>query len=271
MAEEKRTHEIALKRVVHEIAGAESLPVQRDIVYATVGGERLMMDLYFPAETTRSEPTPAVVFVIGYPDQGVRRVVGCAAKAMASYVSWAQLVAASGLIAVTYTNQDPARDVRHVIRYLQDHSDGLGIDSGRLALWACSGSGPTALSVLMDPDARIRCAAFCYAYLFDANGETAVADAARRFGFANPCVGRSLDEMPPDVPLLIVRAGQDEMPGLNASSDRVVAGALERNLAITVTNHRTGPHTFDLFDDSKEASRTVEYVLAFLRQQLRPD
>jgi hypothetical protein len=265
MAEEKRKHEIALKRVVYEIAGAENVPVRRDIAYATVDGERLTMDLYFPAETTRSEPTAAVVFVVGYPDKGVRRVVGCAAKEMASYVSWAQLVAASGLVAVTYTNQDPARDARHVMRYLRDHSDALGIDRGQLALWACSGNGPTALSLLMDPDARIRRAAFCYAYLLDADGETAVADAARRFGFANPCAGRSVEEVPSDVPLLIVRAGNDEMPGLNASSDRVIARALERNLPITVTNHRTGPHAFDLFDDSEEAKNAIEHVLAFLR------
>lgn len=265
MAQESRRHEITLRTVVYQIPGADALQVDRDVTYAHVGGEDLTLDIYHPDETARAGRTPAVVFVTGYPDSGMRKVVGCIAKEMASYVSWARLAAASGIVGVTYTNQDPARDVRNVIRYLRDHSNTLGIAVERIALWACSGNGPTAFALLMDSEAPIRRAVFCYAYLLDTNDEVVVANAARKLGFANPCAGRSIHDVNSDTALLIVRAGQDQMPGLNASSDRFVARALDRNLPLTLINHHMGPHAFDLFDESEAARHTIENVLTFLR------
>lgn len=257
-------HEIALKRVVYEIPGAAALAVRRDIVYATKNDERLTMDLYYPAGAGRS--TPGVVFVVGYPDAGIQRHVGCAAKEMASYVSWAQLVAASGLVGVTYTNHDPA-DVHALVRALRDRATELKIAGDRIALWACSGSAATAASVLMNAASGIRCAVFCYPYLLDVDSDTFVADAARTFKFSTPCAGRSIEDIPADAPMLIVRAGLDEMPGLNASLDRFVAKALERNRPITVVNHHAGVHAFDLYDASEPAVQAIQHVLTFLRQR----
>jgi acetyl esterase/lipase len=223
------------------------------------------MDLYFPRLDAQGDHSPAVVFVIGYRDSGVQKVVGCDAKDMASYVSWARLAAASGLVGVTYTNDDPTTAIHSVVRYLREHADALGIDAGRIALWACSGNGPVALSVLMEQGAGIDAAVFCYAYLLDADDRTLVADAASTFGFANPCAGRSIEDVA-NVPLLIVRAGRDEMPGLNVSGDRFIAAALDRNLPLTVINHHTGPHAFDLFDDSDRSKHVIKGVLTFLRR-----
>jgi hypothetical protein len=58
------------------------------------------------------------------------------------------------------------------------------------------------------------------------------------------------------------------MPGLNASIDAFVAEALEANLAITVVNHATGAHAFDLTDDSAMSRTVIEDVLSFLRASL---
>jgi dienelactone hydrolase len=265
MADATRRHEIALRRVTYEIPGANTLPVRKDIVYATNSDGSLTMDLYYPAGSAGPGGTPAVVFVIGYPDAGIQRHVGCAAKEMASYVSWAQLVAASGLVGVTCTNHDPA-DIHALIRSLRNRASELGIDGCRIALWSCSGNGPTALAVLMTREPGIRCAAFCYPYLLDVDSGTLVADAARTFKFSTPCAGRPIEDLPADVPLLIVRAGLDEMPGLNAALDRFVAKALERNRPITVVNHHTGVHAFDLYDTSEPARYAIQHVLTFLRQ-----
>jgi len=267
VADETRKHEIALKRVTYEIPGADALPVRKDIVYATKGDAPLTMDLYYPAETACSRVTPAVVFVIGYPDAGIQRHVGCAAKEMASYVSWARLVAASGLVGVTYTNHE-ASDVHGLIRALRDRATELAIDGDRIALWSCSGNAPTALSVLMDAEPWIRCAAFCYPYLLDLDGDGFVAEAARMFKFGTPCAGRSIDGISADAPLLIVRAGLDEMPGLNASVDRFVASMIGRNRPITVVNHHTGVHAFDLYDPTRPARLAIEQVLTFLAQRI---
>jgi len=80
-------------------------------------------------------------------------------------------------------------------------------------VWACSGNVPTALSVLMqDAPDHLKCAVLCYGYMFDSDGSTAVADAARRWGFVNPCAGKSADDLRRDIPLFIARAGQDQVP-----------------------------------------------------------
>jgi hypothetical protein len=90
------------------------------------------------------------------------------------------------------------------------------------------------------------------------------------FHFAHPAAGRSVADLPADVPLFVARAGQDENPGLNDTLDRFVADALSRNLPVTVTNHPAGPHAFDLLDDGPVTRRIIGEVLAFLRDNLLP-
>jgi hypothetical protein len=56
----------------------------------------------------------------------------------------------------------------------------------------------------------------------------AVASAASQFGFLNPCAtdADALDKLPQHLPLLIVRAGRDQMPHLNESADSFVQQSL---------------------------------------------
>ena len=124
--------------------------------------------IYSPCGAQSHDLTPAVLFVAGYLDEGTRRVVGCNAKDMASYISWAQLMAASGLVAITYTNRRPVgRRARSASVRAGAHR--LGIDSERVGVWACSGN-VTALSVLMELQTRVRCAVLLYGYLLDVDG-----------------------------------------------------------------------------------------------------
>ena len=268
MSHDDRRLEIATKRVVLEIPGTDAVVVRRDIPYALIDGERLTMDVYCPAGRQRRELMPAVLFVTGYPDEGMRKVVGCNAKDMASYVSWAQLMAISGLVAITYTAKRPATDVHEVLRHVRAHAE-LGIDGERVGVWACSGNAPTALSVLMTPDARVKCAALCYGYLLDVDGSTSVAEAATVFRFVNPCAGRALEDLPVDVPLFVARAGRDEMPHLNDTMDRFLARALAINLPVTLVNHSTGPHAFDIVDDSDASRAVIQQIVAFMLCHLK--
>jgi acetyl esterase/lipase len=191
---------------------------------------------------------------------------------MESFVGWARLVAASGMVAVLYgTGGDPSADCQAVLAHLRAHAESLGIDARRIGIWACSGHAPTALAPLMTGAVQPTCAVLCYPYLLDEDGESGVADAARTFHFATPCAGRRVDDVAAGVPLLIVRAGADAMPALNAGVDRFAARALARNLPIAVVNHAAGPHAFDLLDDSDASRAVIRIVLAFLRAQLRPD
>jgi acetyl esterase/lipase len=210
-----------------------------------------------------------VIFVTGFSDVEAQKMLGCLLKEMGSYVSWGQLAAASGLVAVTYTNREPATDVRAVLQHVRQNAKSLDIDENRIGLWACSGNVPTALSVLMQhAQDHPTCAVLCYGYMLDSDGSTAVADAAKRWRFVNPCAGKTVDDLQRDIPLFIARAGQDQMPGLNETLDRFVVNAVACNLPITFVNHSVAPHAFDLFHDSETSREIIGRILVFLQSHL---
>ncbi len=248
--------------LVHTIDGAADIVVERDHVYTTDRGP-LGFDLYRPPHATG--PSPAVVFVLGLPDPGVVQMLGKPLKDWPSYVGWARMMAAAGSAAIAYTNREPA-DVAALMRHVRDHAGALGLDPARIGVWAASGHVPTALAVIARE--RPTCAALLYGYLLDLDGATAVADAAKQFYFAVPPV--TLDELPRDMPMLIVRAGKDATPGLEATLQRFVAAARARGLSMTLLDHAEAPHAFDLVDDSPKTHAVIEQVLAFLRDQLAP-
>src|SRR5215831_8598742 len=165
MSQETERHEIARKSVVYCIPGSDAVTVQPDVKYHGTDSNALTMDIYFPGESHRRAPIPAMVFVLGYSDVGVQKAVGCKAKEMASSISWARLTAASGMAAITYTNREPIADLDALLEFLRDNASSLGVDAGRICIWAASGNVPLALSLLMEtgkPPEHPQCAVLCY-------------------------------------------------------------------------------------------------------------
>jgi dienelactone hydrolase len=271
-------HEVTLRKLVYTMPGVDAVTVRRDVAYRAIDGGALGMDVYYPpagAGRVLSDPPdavsqrPAVVFATGFSDAGARAMLGCAAKEMESLMGWARLVAASGMVAVTYENREPAADVHAVLRHVRQHGASLGIDGDRVGLWGCSGHGPVTLSALME-DRALKCGALCYPFTLDLDGATGVAAAQAQWRFVNASAGKTVDDLPRDLPLFIARAGQDQFPGLNDAIDLFVAKALARNLPLTVVNHATGPHAFDTADDSETTREIVTQILSFMRRHLLP-
>jgi dienelactone hydrolase len=247
--------DVTRKRVVLRLPGTDAVAVRRDV-------GPLLVDLYRPPAAPAGARLPGLVFVSGYPDPGMVAVLGRKLKDSDAYGDWGRLAAVSGLVGITYSPAEPAADARALLAYLREHE--LGIDAARIGLWACSGNAPTALSLLLgEHGPSLRCAALLYGYALDLDGATGVADAAKTFGFANPCAGATPAQLPPNVPLLIVRAGADALPGLNASLDRTVAHALAANRPLELLNLPDAPHGFDVAVDSEEARDAIRRVLAF--------
>jgi len=215
------------KTVVFRLPGMDDVPVE--------SSDRF--DLYRPAGDDWRRP--AVVFACGFPDPTGR------IRQAPPFTSWARLVAAAGLVGVLYGG-----DLDETIRALAKHP---AIDPERIALVATSGHGPTALAQLAR--GGVSRAALLYAYTTDC------ADAAARFGFAAPPIG----ELPP-LPLHVVRAGADEMPGLNVALDRFIAHALARDLPVTVRNVPGAPHAFGLVAERADVIRGVlEFLSGYTR------
>ena len=268
MNEATPRHPVTLQKVVYSMPGAEAVTVARDIVFRTTADGPLEMDVYYPPASQGMAPAPGVVFVSGFPGVRARARLGCCVKEMESYIGWARLVAASGMVAVTYENRNPAEDLHAVFEYLRREAASLGVDASRLGAWACSGNGPLGLAAAIEEG--VVCAVLLYSYLLDFEEATGVAEASAQWGFVNAAAGRSVYDVPRTVPLFIVRAGRDQFAGVNASIDRFVTSALALNLPITFVNHADAPHAFDVSDDSPATRAVIRSALAFLQSRLAP-
>lgn len=271
--------DMARKRIVYDSPGMREVTVQRDLVYGnSTDGNPLLMDLYRPAAVKGRAALPVVVFVAGYADPGFSELVGCRFKEMGAYVSWGELAAASGMVAVTYTNERPADDLSMLLQHLVKEAESLDIDAGRIGLWACSGNVPTALAELIDDESAaegratasaIACAALCYGYMLDLDDDTAVKDAAETFGFETPMTHMAAADLSISTPLLVVQAGKDQMPGINHTIDRFceVLAATE-NAELTRLNLPDAVHAFDLEQATQASREAISEIVEFLKAHL---
>jgi hypothetical protein len=270
MSAQTSRHEITLKKPVFDLAGTDAVTVRRDVEYRATDAGPLGVDIYSPPTPPDGARLPAVIVVIGNSDAGAKARLGCAFKEWESFIGWARLIAASGMVAIVpATGTEPAADLDALLHRVRADSASWGIDQNRIGLWACSGHGPNALSAVMWGAAtRVKCAVLYYPYTLDAEGSTGVADAAKTWNFATPCAGKSVADLAGHLQLFIARAGLDAMPHLNTTLDRFIADALGRNLAVTVVNYSLGAHAFDLSDDSDMSRETIRQSLAFMRFHL---
>jgi acetyl esterase/lipase len=259
---------MAKQTVVYALPRMAEVAVRRDLAYRVTAAGPLAMDVYYPPDGERA-PTPAVVFVLGISDPAIEAARGFKLKDTGVYRSWAQLAAASGLIAITYTNREPAADARALLGHVRKHAESLGIDANRIGLWACSGNVPVALSLLMEPASHfLKFGVLCYGFMLDLDGSRRVGESAKTLMFEHPNAGKSVDDLPQTLPLFVARAGSDHFPHLNESIDAFMRHALRRNLPVTFVNHPDGPHAFDVYHDSEATREIIRQILAFMRFRL---
>src|SRR5215467_5394572 len=105
----------------------EEGPVRRGMIYKTVDGENLTLDVYYPVGLLPGATRGAVLFDHGgsQPEQ-VEHI-----SQSRPYCSWSQLIAASGLIAVMFKHRtdegyselpEAASDVDDLIAYIRCQS-----------------------------------------------------------------------------------------------------------------------------------------------------
>jgi acetyl esterase/lipase len=282
--EEQEQDDFRLRPVVYAIPAMAEAIVQKDITYKTVDGNELKLDVYYPSDYDGETRLPAVIFVHGDgPTEFLKD-----AKDWAEYTSWGQLVAASGMIAVTFNHRstemltrlyEAASDVDDLIEFVRDDSRMLGVDANRLALWVCSAGGPLGLrSALKDNPAYIRCVVSYFAisdlkvYYEEPEEETEFPgpslpvfsqEVLDEFSGAT-LVSKSTGDV---APMLIVRAGLDD-PRLNASIARLITVAVAKNVNIDFMNHATGHHAFDILDNDKRSREIIRATLEFVRVHL---
>ena len=256
--------------VVYKLPGMNAVRVRQDLVYEKADGVEMRADAYLPAS---GGPFPIVVFLHG----GFPEGLDISPKSSGQYTSWGKLIAASGLAAVTFNHRlriggsgavhlaDAGSDVRSLLKWIHENGAQLSLDPRRIAVFAVSAGGPLLTSALGDPG--LRCLVDYYGFL-DVRGHDWF---ARAIG-ATPGVSWSLTEelehggaLPP---IFVARAGLDRVPQMKDTIDRFVARALATNVELTLANHATGQHAFDLQNDDPRSREIIRATLAFLQAQL---
>ncbi len=264
MSDDAARDQLFRKPVVYRLPDMDAVTVNRDVEFVVPGGRALAMDIYYPPAPSATL-RPAIFIPSAYPDPGFEARLGLRFKDIGWASSCARLAAASGVIAITATNVEPAVDAAATLDHVRQHATALGIDASRLGLWACSGHGPLALWLLMENAATpLRCAVLSYAYTLDPDGQFGIAETGRQFGFVVPVSGKSVADLPEATAIFLARAGQDEFAHLNDAMDHLTQAGLKENRSITLVNHREGRHAFDILEDTDMSREVVKSILAFI-------
>jgi acetyl esterase/lipase len=264
--------EIVMMPVVFRIAGMDRVTIKSNLKYTEVNNPHLLMDVYHPPNLAKNERHPAVLFIHG--GAGAETTP----KDWGIYTSWGRLVAASGLIGVTFTHrlsaektslEDAASDLAAAINYIRSNADSLNIDKARICLAAYSAGGALLSSAMRDKPEYIRCMAGFYAFmdirqtgnLFAANESP---ETLKKFSPITYLANNS-DKI---APFFIARAGCDQVPTMDDSIDRFVREAVAKNIALTFANHPQGVHGFDNQNDDDRSREIIQSALAFMKSHL---
>jgi acetyl esterase/lipase len=252
-------------RIVFSIPGMENGARETDLIYKTVGADQLLADLYLPAPSDK--PPPVVALIHGALPPGFD------GKGHPHFVSWGQLIAASGMAALAFNHRarwmgayvpetlpQAAYDLADAVAYLRANAARFKLDASRICLFAFSAGGPLLAAPLRERWPNIRCVVAFYAVL----GEPlpGSADAGRFSALAGLADGAK----PP--PTFLVKAGMDAMPLINYSLDQFANAARALGDEVRLEEHPTGVHAFDALNDDDTSRAIIRDALAFMRLHL---
>jgi hypothetical protein len=262
-------------RVVYQLPRMEQVQVHKDIPYKMVHGETLRMDVYYPLDLPHHTARPAVLLVHGgSQSERVEQI-----KESGPYVSWGQLIAASGLIAVMFKHRtdesftklpEASSDVDDLVHYVRNRGASFHIDAERLCLWVFSqGSLSGLCTVLRDTPAYIRCLVCYYSLMSIMNPRYFPRSTGEEDLFQNysPVYHLLQDTAAKVAPIFIAKAGKDHA-FLNESLDEFCYVASLLNIPLAFMNHPTGKHCFDSVNDDARTREIIHATLAFLSEHL---
>lgn len=265
--------EVAAPRIFYAVPGMERIRAQKDITYKRTANEELKMDVYRPRSVPRRARRPAILFIHG---GALPANLLTKPKEWGAYVSFGQLVAASGFVGITFNHRfygwdmyslsDARSDVEGAIAYVRNNAERLGVDKDHICLWSLSAGSLFLASALSERPHYIGCLVFYYP-IMDLEpmrkDRPAITDDVNR-EFSPLARFKKLRLTLP--PMLIARAGREE-PALNAAVDSFVREAVNRSANLDFSNHASGQHGFDVLDDNARTREIIRRTLEFIKAQ----
>jgi RNA polymerase sigma factor (sigma-70 family) len=253
------------RAIVYTVDGMDKVLVDRDRSYKRIPQGGLWFDAYRPSTGPPATGWPVVVLIHGGPVP-----LASHPKDWPAFESYGRLLAASGVAAVTFNYRfpssaaltDAAADVKDLIAHVRLNAEELGLDGGRIALWAFSGGGTQLAATLRDSPPYVRCVVSFYALL------DAPAGADRLY---SP-LAQVRDGRKPLPPMLIAQAGRDE-PYISRSVEAFLEESRRRGMPVEVVDYPQGAHAFDIEQDTDESRAVIARGVQFVKQHLlaKPD
>ena len=251
----------------------DEIEVVKDRPYKRVDDRELKFDVYRPPQSDLSDSLPVVVFVHG---EGPPEVIENS-KDWGQYDGWGRLIAASGMMAVTFNRRsshffsrlsDPAADVDDLLDHVLDPSQKLGANPEQLAIWTCSGGAPFGMRAGLERE--LQCIAAYYGRMSlkpirdGIEGEMSE-ELLDEFSSVVHLSSLPLGRVPP---IFIAKAELDDLVGVNESVDVAIRVAHARDLPVTVAKHAFGEHGMDVRNDDDRMREIIAETLRFFRRHL---
>jgi acetyl esterase/lipase len=267
----KSFEEIVAMPVVYRVPGMDEVHVRSNLKYTNVNDPNLLMDVYTPPGLARDDKRPAVLLIHGGAGSESKP------KDWGVYRSWGRLIAASGMVGVTFTHRlgfpnpflaQSASDVTAAIDYVRTNADSLNIDKDRICLASYSAGGPMLSMAMRDKPPYIRCLVAFYSFLDIQQSESHRKYETPEMVKAFSPIGYLAKDATKIAPMFIARAGLDEIPTMDDSIDRFVREAISKNAPITFANHPQGVHGFDNQNDDERSREIIQSAIAFMKFHL---
>jgi acetyl esterase/lipase len=260
-------------KVVYKVPGMDKVKIFSDITYKETGGKELKMDIFQPPNLKPNDKLPAVLYIHGGtlpPDYPVMP------KSWEVYITHGRLIAASGMVGVTFNHRyygvdkqnldNSFSDVRDAIKYVRENAKKYNIDPDRICLWGFSGGGSHLSVALQDKMEYVRCIVSYYGVM---NLKSLISGGRNNLDWMNgyaPVDYLTLEnyQIPP---FFVARAGLDN-PALNATIDAFITKALDMNIDIEIANHPGGVHGFDVFNDDRRTREILEDTISFIKRNI---
>ena len=257
--------------VVYDLPRMDDVIIKKDIPYQDIAGSTLKMDIYYPPDFDFLRNIPAIIIVLGYPDIAGKKLIDSEFKNYIQFVSWCKIIAASGMAAIAYESTNPEQDIISLSNYLKTNEDKLKIDNSKIGAYTCSAHTPTTISTILNGSNNIfKCAVVYYGFFLtnDFKYLPQIDTLSQNMGFKTPRLAEP-STWKKDVPIMVIRAGKDNVPYINQTLASFYEKALNQNLPITLINYSNGVHGFDAYNDNETSRQIIKNTIDFWKFYLK--
>lgn len=250
-----------INTVVYKLPGMDEVEVI-NITYAFHEEKPLTMDVYYPPGTPAEANLPVVVFGLGY------RMSKEPLRNAHFYTSWGKLVAAAGMVGVTYDTEQPDQDLETVLAFIQDNATALRVDATQIGLMSSSANVPTVMSYLMQ-ERREDIQFGVYYYGLSLTPDHKYTEEFGQNCEQRGCLVKELADVTyvdPELPLFVVKAGKDFIPNINEAMDHFLDYVRAAGAPVTVIDYEEGVHGFDTQQGTDESAEIMAETIAFMKE-----